>query len=90
MTAPPPAPALSWHLLARTVGSVLLLLVVLGLTGAYVLSRLMASVVWGISPHDPVTFAVVTLALGLVALCANVIPALRATLIQPMAAMREE
>ncbi|NNF26788.1 MAG: hypothetical protein HKN73_06195, partial [Gemmatimonadetes bacterium] len=63
---------------------------VLGLLGAYVVTQLMASVVWGISPRDPLTFISVTLVLGLVALCANVIPAVRATAIQPMSVMREE
>ena len=78
------------NMVLRQGGRMLLIGGALGLLGAFVVSQLMSSVVWGISPRDPVTFVSVTVALGLVALCANIIPALRATGIQPMAVMREE
>jgi putative ABC transport system permease protein len=61
-----------------------------GLAGALALSRVMRSLLYGTSPTDPVTFALVTLALGLVALVATFVPALRATRVDPNVALRED
>jgi ABC-type antimicrobial peptide transport system permease subunit len=60
----------------------------LGLLLALGLSRLLSSLLFGIGPHDPVAFAEVTGLLILVALLATVVPAARATSVNPMVALR--
>ena len=62
----------------------------LGLVGAFLLTRLMASLLYGVRPGDPLTFAAVAAALLLVALAASWIPARRAARIDPMRALRAE
>jgi putative ABC transport system permease protein len=61
-----------------------------GLLFAFVLTRLMAAMIFGISTHDLGTFAVVTLFLVFVAAVACWIPARRATRVNPMVALRHE
>jgi putative ABC transport system permease protein len=62
----------------------------LGLIAAFFLANLLAGVLYGVSPHDPPTFAAVPLLLAVVALIACWLPSRRATLIEPNAALRAE
>jgi predicted permease len=64
--------------------------VVAGLAGAYALSRVMAGLLFGISARDASTFVSVPLILAAVAFAASVIPAWRASRVDPMVALRDE
>jgi putative ABC transport system permease protein len=64
--------------------------IVLGMAGAAAAGRVMRSLLFDISPTDPVTFASVPLLLGAVALIACALPALRASRIEPLEALRGE
>jgi ABC-type antimicrobial peptide transport system permease subunit len=63
---------------------------VLGLLPGLLLSRVMASVLVGVSPTDPVTFTVVPATLALVALLAILVPARRAARHDPAVVLRAE
>ena len=63
---------------------------VAGVAMALGVTRLIASILFEVSPTDPVTFGSVTLLLGLTALLANLIPAVRAGRVDPSATLREE
>ena len=64
--------------------------VALGIAVALVLTRLIRNQLYGVSAHDPLTFAAVAFALVLVALAACYIPARRAMQVDPMVALRNE
>jgi putative ABC transport system permease protein len=61
-----------------------------GIAAALVLTRLMASLLFGVSAADPLTFLAVALLLTLVSLAASYIPARRAMRVDPMVALRHE
>jgi putative ABC transport system permease protein len=71
-------------LLLTLVGLVAGIILALGLT------RLLAGLLYGVRPHDPLTFAALSLLLGAVALVGTYIPALRAAKVDPMVALRYE
>jgi len=63
--------------------------IALGFVAALALARLLDGMLYGIGPGDPLTFATVAAALGLVALLASWVPAVRATRVQPVEALRD-
>ena len=64
--------------------------VVLGLAAALALSRVVASLIYGVRATDPLTFAAVALLLLIVGVFATILPAYRATRIEPVRILREE
>ena len=63
---------------------------VIGLGGAVAASRLLRSLLFGVSPVDPVAFSVAAVGVLLLAVAASGLPALRAASIEPIRALREE
>jgi putative ABC transport system permease protein len=64
--------------------------VALGLAGATAATRLLAAQLWGVSPHDPATLAGVVAIIAVAGLAACYLPALRATRVDPLVALRYE
>ena len=64
--------------------------IVLGLAGAAAMTRWLQSMLFGVAPLDPATFAAVALTFGAVAALASYLPARRATNVDPMVALRSE
>jgi ABC-type antimicrobial peptide transport system permease subunit len=61
-----------------------------GLAAAMALTRLMGSLLFEVSPVDPLTYVAVCLSLTAAAMLASYVPALRATLVNPVTALRAE
>ncbi len=64
--------------------------ILIGLAGALALSRLITTLLFGVYPNDPVSFAAIAALLALVAFLATWLPARRATQVDPLAALRHE
>ena len=77
-------------LVLKTGTRLVLLGISIGLFVSYFLTRLIASEVWGVSTTDPVTFCAVAFLALLVGLLACLIPARRASCVDPMVALRHE
>jgi len=62
----------------------------IGIAGALAVGRVISGLIYGVKPTDVITFAVVTLGLLGVSLLASILPAYRATRIEPLKTLREE
>jgi ABC-type antimicrobial peptide transport system permease subunit len=80
---------LLWLVFAQS-GRLVLGGIALGLAVAFFATRLMESLLYGVAPNDAATFATVPIVLGAIALGAALIPARRATKVDPIIAMRAE
>jgi putative ABC transport system permease protein len=68
----------------------ILLGIAIGLAAALALGRVVSSLLYGVQATDPLTFALVALLLVTVGLLATVVPAYRATRVEPIRTLREE
>jgi len=83
-------PANILRLVIRQSTQLVVIGIVAGLVGAAALTRVVSSLLYNTSSYDPATFLAVPSLLAMVALAATVIPAWRATTVDPMVALREE
>jgi putative ABC transport system permease protein len=64
--------------------------VIIGIAAAYLATRTLSSMLYGVNPHDPLIFAAVIISILVVILLASYIPARKATLVDPLIALRYE
>jgi ABC-type antimicrobial peptide transport system permease subunit len=64
--------------------------VLIGVTAALLLGRVVSKLIYGVKPSDPATFVAVSALLATVALVATALPAYRATRVDPMKTLRDE
>jgi predicted permease len=81
------AASVRWGVITQTLG-LAFTGVVIGVAGSFVLARLMASLLYGVTPGDPATFAAMIGSLALIAVVAGYLPARRASRIEPMSVLR--
>ena len=64
--------------------------IAIGIAGALALTRFLTTLLFGVTPTDSVTFVVVSVVFFVIAMLASLIPALRATRVDPLVALRYE
>jgi ABC-type antimicrobial peptide transport system permease subunit len=85
--------ASEWHVLGWTIGIALRRVAiggVIGVAGAWMISGLFTSFLFGTTPTDPFVYAGTLLLLGAVGILAALVPALRAARVDPLVALRRE
>ena len=84
------APAHVLHLVMREAGVVVAIGIAIGLAGAAAAGQSLSAFLFGVRPHDPLTFAGVAVVMALTAAAAAGVPAWRATRVDPATAFRDE
>jgi ABC-type antimicrobial peptide transport system permease subunit len=74
----------------REAGAVVAAGIAIGLAGAAAVGQSLSAFLFGVRPHDPLTFAGVAVVMALTAAAAAGVPALRATRVDPASAFRDE
>src|SRR5205823_5634318 len=77
-------------LVLRSAGSLTLFGVVIGLLASFAVTRVIAKLLYGVGPADPLTFTLVPVILVSVALLASYLPAKRAAAVDPIRALKSE
>jgi putative ABC transport system permease protein len=78
------------RLVARRGAALIAAGLLIGMAGAWAGTRVLASLLFGISPTDPATFGAASLGVGVAALLAAIVPARRAAAVQPIVALRSD